>query len=68
MKRSTAIKLLAPILSQKDIPVEITAELIINQLEELALLTPTHKVKVTRRDMELMPYEDEIEIDGWRKE
>lgn len=68
MKRSTLIKLLAPILSQRDTSTSVSAELVINQLEELKLLKPTHKVSVTRRDIEFMPYEETITVDGWEKE
>lgn len=68
MKRSTLVKLLAPILSRKDTPVTISAELVINQLEELKLLAPTHKVLVTKKDIELMPYEEEVLVSGWENE
>jgi hypothetical protein len=68
MKRSTLIKLLAPIISQKNTPVSVSAELIIKQLEELNLLKPTHKKTIVRRDLELIPYEDTITVDGWEKE
>lgn len=68
MKRSTLIKLLAPILSQRETPAYVSAELVINQLEELKLLSPTHKVTVIRRDIEAMPYEEEVLVSGWENE
>ena len=46
----------------------ITAELIIKQLEELNLLKPTHKKIRILRDIENMPYEDEITVPGWENE
>lgn len=68
MKRSTLVNLIAPILSQKDTPVKVSAELVIKQLEELKLLTPTHKITVTKKDIELMPYEEEVLVSGWENE
>lgn len=67
MKRSTLIKLLSPMLIKSDSPA-ITAELIIKQLEELNLLKPTHKKIRILRDIENMPYEDEITVSGWENE
>ena len=63
MKRSKLVKLLAPIVGGI-----VRAELTINQLEELRLLNPTHLKKIIRRDIELMPYEDTIEVTGWEEE
>jgi hypothetical protein len=63
MKRSKLVKLLAPIVGGI-----VRAELTINQLEELRLLNPTHLKKIIRRDIELMPYEDTIEVAGWEEE
>jgi hypothetical protein len=68
VKRSTLVKLLIPIISQKDTPESVRAELVIKQLEELKLLNPTHKVSVTKKDIELMPYEIEVSLQGWEDE
>ena len=68
MKRSTLVKLLAPILSRKDTPVTTSAELVIKQLEELKLLAPTHKKTIRKRDIELMPYEETVVVEGWEDE
>ncbi len=69
MKRSYVIKLILPIISaNKSGDSMSTANLILKQLDELGVLNPKHKVTVTRRDIELMPYEDTIEVSGWDKE
>jgi hypothetical protein len=73
MKRSTVAKLIAPILSQRNTghysyDALSHAELIIKQLEELDLLKPTHKKTVVRRDIELIPYDDTIVVEGWEEE
>jgi hypothetical protein len=63
MKRSELVKLLAPIVGGI-----VRAELTINQLQELRLLNPTHLKKIIRRDIELMPYEDTVIMEGWEPE
>lgn len=67
MKRSDLIKLLCPIVF-KSVSPSVTAELIIKQLEELDLLKPTHVRVRVLRDIENMPYEDEIIVPGWESE
>lgn len=67
MKRNDLIKLLCPIVL-KSVSPSVTAELIIKRLEELNLLSPTHKVSVTKKDIELMPYEIEVSLQGWEDE
>lgn len=69
MKRSDVIKLILPIISTR-VPGDSisTANLILNQLDELGILNPKHNVTVTKRDIELMPYEDIVEVPGWDKE
>jgi hypothetical protein len=67
VKRSTLIKLLSPIVI-KSVSPSVTAELSINQLEELDLLKPTHKKIRILRDIENMPYEDEVVVSGWENE
>lgn len=67
MKRNDLIKLLCPIVL-KSVSPSVTAELIIKRLEELKLLNPTHKVSVTKKDIELMPYEIEVSLQGWEDE
>jgi hypothetical protein len=69
MKRSDVIKLIVPIISANGPGDSVgTANLILKQLDELRILNPKHKVTVTRRDVELMPYEEKIEVPGWDKE
>jgi hypothetical protein len=63
MKRSELVKLLAPIVGSV-----VRAELTIKQLEELDILKPKHKKTITKRDIELMPYEDTIIVEGWENE
>jgi hypothetical protein len=63
MKRSELVKLLAPIVGSI-----VRAELTINQLEELDMLKPKHKRTVNLKDIELMPYEDTVIVEGWENE
>jgi|688.fasta_scaffold265711_3 hypothetical protein len=63
MKRSELVKILAPIVGGI-----VRAELAINQLEELDMLKPKHKITVNLKDLELMPYEDTIVVEGWENE
>lgn len=44
------------------------AEEILDLLDNMGLLKPTHTKKVTRRDIECMPYEDTIVVEGWENE
>jgi len=44
------------------------AKEILTVLEDLKLLKPTHEKTIVRRDLELMPYEDTITVEGWEDE
>ena len=44
------------------------AKEILAVLEDLKLLKPTHEKTIVRRDLELMPYEDTITVEGWEDE
>lgn len=69
MKQSDVVKLLAPIISERTSADVVTkARLILKQLEELNLLKPTHKQNITKKDIELMPYEETIIVQGWEDE
>lgn len=73
MKRSTLVKLLATEISRRNTGhysynETIHANEVLSFMEELGVIKPTHKVTVTKRDIELMPYEETIEVDGWDKE
>jgi hypothetical protein len=73
MKRSAVLKVIARALTMRNTGhysynETEHADLVLKELEDLGLIKPTHKVTITRRDIELMPYEDIIEVDGWGKE
>lgn len=69
MKRSDLVELISAIISNNGPGDSIsTANLILKQLDSLNLLNPTHKVTVIRRDIEAMPYEEEVLVSGWRNE
>jgi hypothetical protein len=69
MKRDYVIKLIVPIISANGPGDSIsTANLILKLLDELGILNPKHKITITRKDIECMPYEDTIEVLGWDKE
>jgi hypothetical protein len=63
MKRSEVLNLVTSLVGEK-----ANAELVVSQLEKLKLLKPTHKKIVTRRDIECMPYEDYVTVEGWEEE
>ena len=65
MKRTEALRLIANSLDFLNLS---EADTILTTLEQSGLLTPTHKTKVTRRDIELMPYEDTVIVKGWENE
>jgi cobyrinic acid a,c-diamide synthase len=73
MKRSLAVQLLANVISNRNTghysynETEHANEVLI-LLESLGLVQPTHKVTVTKRDIELMPYEETVTLPGWDKE
>lgn len=73
MKRSEAIKILSTILTRYNTGTPWYSETkhaneVMNVLEELNLLKPTHIKTVIRRDLELIPYEDTIVMEGWEDE
>lgn len=73
MKRSLVVKLLASEISRHNTGHysynEIAhADRVLKFMEQLGIVKPTHKLVITRRDIELMPYEDTIEVPGWDKE
>jgi hypothetical protein len=65
MKRTEALRLIANSLDFLNLS---EADTILTTLEQSGLLTPTHKTTVTRRDIELMPYEDTVIVEGWENE
>jgi hypothetical protein len=67
VKRSTVLKLIAPILQSRNNTL-VCASLILKQLEDADLIKPTHKKLVVRRDIENMPYDDYITVEGWQNE
>ena len=73
MKRDAVLKVIASILTQRNTShysynEKEHANLVLKELEDLDIIKPTHKKKVIRRDLELIPYEDTIIVDGWEDE
>jgi len=73
MKRSEAVKILTTVLTRYNTGTPWYNETqhareVISVLEELNLLKPTHVKTVVRRDLELIPYEDTIVMEGWEDE
>ncbi len=73
MKRSEAIRILATVLTKYNTGAPWYNETrhageVINVLEEFNLLKPTHRKTIVRRDLELIPYEDTIVVEGWEEE
>jgi hypothetical protein len=73
MKRSTAIDILKRTLTKYNnntpwYSERKHAEEILDVLDQIGLLKPTHKVSVTKRDIEFMPYEETVIVEGWEKE
>jgi len=73
MKKSTAINILQDALKKYNNGTpwyneSAHAQEILNMLDEIGLLKPTHKVVVVRKDIENMPYEDTVTVIGWEKE
>lgn len=73
MKRSDAIKIISRALTKYNTGTPWYNEgqhagEVLSLLEELNLIKPTHKKTIIRRDLELIPYEDIIVVDGWEKE
>lgn len=73
MKKSTAIDLLSAVICRHNTGhysynEKAHATEVLNFLQELGLLKPTHKKIRILRDIENMPYEDEIIVPGWENE
>lgn len=73
MKRSLIVKLLASEIKKSNTghySYDETkhADEVLKFMESLGLVKPTRKITVTRRDMELMPYEEVVEVPGWENE
>jgi hypothetical protein len=73
MKRSLVVKLLANEIRNQNTGhysynETLHANEVLKFMEQLGIVKPTRKVTVTRRDIELMPYEDTIEVTGWEEE
>jgi hypothetical protein len=73
MKRSEAIRILTTVLTKYNTGAPWYNETrhageVISILEQLNLLKPTHSKTVIRRDLELIPYEDTIIMEGWEDE
>lgn len=73
MKRSAVLKIIANALTMRNTGhysynETEHADMVLRNLEDLDILKPTHKKTIVRRDMELMPYDDTILVEGWEKE
>ena len=73
MKRSVVLKVIARALTMRNTGHysynEIEhADLVLKELEDLDIVKPTHNKIVVRRDVELIPYDDTIVIEGWESE
>jgi hypothetical protein len=73
VKRSTVLKLIAPILQSRNTShysydTLVHADLILKQLEDLNLIKPTHKKVVERMCMMGTPYDDYVTVEGWQNE
>lgn len=73
MKRSAVLKVIARALTMRNTghysynEME-HADLVLKELEDLDIVKPTHNKIVVRRDLELIPYDDTIVIEGWESE
>lgn len=73
MKRSAVLKVIANALTKRNTGhysynETEHASLVLKELEDLDIIKPTHKKTVVRRDLELIPYDDTITVEGWEKE
>ncbi len=76
MKRSQMVSKIASAIINYRTPSNFTtrehalevAETILTIQEKLGIIKPTKKVKVTLRDIELMPYEETVVVEGWEHE
>jgi hypothetical protein len=73
MKRSAVLKVIARALTQRNTGhysynETEHANLVLSELEDLDIIKPTHKKTRILRDIENMPYEDEVTVSGWENE
>lgn len=73
MKRSAVLKVIAGALTKRNTGhysynETEHANLVLRELENLNIVKPMHNKTVIRRDLELIPYEDTILIEGWEDE
>jgi hypothetical protein len=73
MKRKAVLKVIASALTQRNTGhysynETEHADLVLSELEDLGIIKPKHKKIVVRRDIELMPYDDILEVEGWEEE
>jgi uncharacterized protein YqeY len=73
MKRSAVLKVIARALTMRNTGhysynEKEHADLVLKELEDLDIIKPTHKKKIRRKDIELMPYDETIEVNGWEDE
>ena len=71
MKRSEFVKRLSQVISKKNTGhysynEKDHAEEVLNFLENLKIIKPTHTKTIMRRDIEAMPYEDIVIVKGWQ--
>lgn len=72
MKRDAVVKLIANEIQKRNnthpsYDATNHASDILKLLENFSLVRAKHFVKVTRKDIEGMPYEEEVEVSGWEK-
>lgn len=73
MKRSAVLKVIAKALTMRNTGhysynEKEHADLVLKELEDLDIIKPTHRKRITKKDIELMPYDDIITVDGWEDE
>jgi hypothetical protein len=73
MKRKAVLKVIASALTKRNTGhysynETEHADLVLSELEDLGIIKPKHKKIVVRRDIELMPYDDILEVEGWEEE
>lgn len=73
MKRSAVLKVIASTLTMRNTGhysynEKEHADLVLRGLEDLDIIKPTHKKKIRKKDIELMPYEEMVVVEGWEDE
>lgn len=73
MKRSAVLKVIASTLTMRNTGHYLYhekehADLVLKELEDLDIIKPTHKKRIRKRDIELMPYEETVVVEGWEDE